>query len=512
MKGSMQRRKTSEHKAMTKPIAAFLLCMALTLQSIAHYDFNQNCISAYSEIVALNFDGGKKWIEKEKSVQPENRIVVLLENYIDFMTLTIGEKPSDFESLKPNRSTRVDLLQKGDNKSPWYRHCLAAVHLQWSFARVKFGEYMMAALDLNRAYRLIEENRKEHPGFVPDLLLSGVMNAMIGSIPENYQWATRLVGMEGAIETGRAQLYELLDIARKHSRWNYMVPEAYFYLAFIEMNLQSDKALVVQLLDSLNTESYNSPLMCYIRANLSIRAWKNDEAIKLLAGCRIPGNSYPFYYLDYLQGIARLNRLDKDAARHFLNFVNRYEGLNYIKSAYQRLAWISLINGDQNGYRFYMNRVLSSGQAFVDEDKQAQKEASSGHIPNIRLLKARLLFDGGYFEQALNLLALEVTPEYLPALPDSVEYFYRKGRICHEWGKPKQAKDYYKQTILLGRDLPDFYAGNSALQLGMIYENERNFAQADHYYELCLKLKFTEYRTSIQQKARAGRQRIAQKK
>jgi len=508
----MEKRRTPKIKLATKPFAFFLLFLLFTTQSAAQYDFNQNCINAYNKINALNFYGGKKLIEKEKSAQPNNLIVVLLENYIDFMTLVIGEKQSDFEQLKPNRSARIELLQKGDSNSPWHKHCLAVVYLQWSFARVKFGEYMMAALDLNRAYRLIEANRREHPDFVPNLLLSGVMNALIGSIPENYHWATRLLDINGAIDTGRSQLYELLTIASKQTQWNYLVPETYFYLAFIEMNLQADKSLVGKLLDSLNTKSFNSPLMCYIRANLTLKLEKNDAAIQILEGCLVPGNYYPFHYLEYLMGIARLNQLDKHAAHHFLNFVNRYEGMNYIKSAYQRLAWSSLINGDRNAYRFYMNKVKNSGHAFVDEDKQAQKEASSGQVPNIRLLKARLLSDGGYFEQALNLLNEEIHPFDLPALKDSVEYLYRKGRIFHEWGKAQQAKDYYKQTISLGSELPGFYAGNASLQLGMIYENERNFTQADLYYELCLKLKFTEYQASIQQKARVGRQRIAQKK
>ena len=41
----------------------------------------------------------------------------------------------------------------------------------------------------------------------------------------------------------------------------------------------------------------------------------------------------------------------------------------------------------------------------TDADKQAVKEAESGRWPNEALLKARLLDDGGYYNQALQVLA-----------------------------------------------------------------------------------------------------------
>lgn len=499
-------------KRHTLIVVIFLLHFFPCVNANTYYDFNQTCINAYNDIISLNFNGGLKWIEKEKATNPDNRIVLLLENYIDFLTLAIGENESDFDALKPNRTKRIDLLHKSEINSPWHRHCLAAIYLQWSFARVKFGEYMMAGLDLNRAYRLIEENKIDYPNFIPDLLLDGVVNALIGSVPENYQWATRLAGMEGAVETGRSKLYSLLTLTKQQPQWNYLLPEAYFYLSFIEMNLQNDRTLVNNLLDSITRAEPDNPLMCYIRANLYMHSGRNDQAITMLETCKTTEGNYPLHYLEYLHGNARLNKLDKDAAKHLLNFVKRYEGKNYIKSAYQRLAWISLINGDRNGYRFYMTQVMNNGQTFVDEDKQAQNAAESKEIPNIRLLKARLLFDGGYYEEALNALSGNLNAQDLLMTTDSVELLYRKARIFHELDKIPQAKEQYQKTISMGNRLPHYFAGNAALQLGLIYESEQNYSQAQQYYDLCLKMRFTEYRTSIQQKARVGKQRITQKK
>jgi len=493
-------------------IALILASGNFIKSSYAQYDFNSNCISAYSKILSLDFQSGKDFIEHEKFSNPDNLIPFFLENYIDFLTLAIGEEQSDFEIMKPRRQERIKILSSGDPDSPWHRHSQAAVYLQWAFVRVKFGEYIIAGLDMNRAYRLLNSNKSEFPGFVPDLLLNGVMNALIGSIPENYKWAARLAGMEGSVEHGREELYQLLDVAGRQSQWQHLKAEAFFYLAFIEMNLQGDKKFVSSLLERMQNRSdfaYGA-LDCYIRANLSLRLGLNEKAIEILEHCQIADGSYQFHYLGFMKGIARLNRLDNSAAAHFLNFVNRYQGSNFIKTAYQRLAWLSLLNGNENAYNYYILELSERGQTFTDEDKQAQREAESGEKPNIFLLRARLLFDGGYYPEAIEILEV-VQPADLTTKRDQVEFVYRKARIFHEWGKISQAKHHYRQTIETGSSLPNFFAGNAALQLGLIYESEGDYISATHYFDLCLKLKFNEYRTSIQQKARTGLRRISEK-
>ena len=492
----------------------FLLHICFAYHAKAQFDFNTRCIHAYETILSLDFQSGKQLLDKEKNNNPGNLIPVFLENYIDFLTLSTGEDPSDFQLLKPNRSQRIDKIKDVTAQSPWQRHCQAAIYLQWSFVRVKFGEYMMAGLDLNRAYRLLEENKTLYPGFVPDLLLSGVMDALIGSVPDNYKWVLKLASMEGTIETGREKLYELIDVSETNPDWAHLKNEAFFYLSFIEMNLQSSKEYSHRLLQRMRLTDgmIEGPLTCYIIANLFMRTGENNSAIETIQNCVIPEGSYRFHYLDFMLGTAKLNQLNPDAASHFLSFINNYRGGNYLKSAYQRLAWISLLKNDLNAYRFYISKIPNTGQAFVDEDKQADKEASSNQIPNIGLLKARLLFDGGYYEEAIQILESDSILHALPLQKDSVEYVYRKARIYHEWGKLTQAKDFYRQTVERGSNLPYFYAGNAALQLGLIFENEDDYISAEYYFNQCLGLRFSEYRSSIQHKARVGLQRIQTKK
>jgi hypothetical protein len=64
----------------------FLLLFCLSFFSItanANFVFNENCIKAYKNILSLKFNEGALQLAQEKKTNPNNKIPVLLENYID---------------------------------------------------------------------------------------------------------------------------------------------------------------------------------------------------------------------------------------------------------------------------------------------------------------------------------------------------------------------------------------------------------------------------------------------
>ncbi len=161
-----------------------------------HYDFNQKCQDAYSAIISLKFDEGKKLIEQEKTSNPDNNIPWMLENYIYFLTIFIAEEEDQFEELEKKKDKVISRLKKGDKNSPYYRYSLAQVYLQWAFARTKFKEYVTATLEINKAYRNLEANNEEFPDFLPNLINLGLLHTLIGTVPDNYNWIKK-VGWRG---------------------------------------------------------------------------------------------------------------------------------------------------------------------------------------------------------------------------------------------------------------------------------------------------------------------------
>ena len=63
---------------------------------------------------------------------------------------------------------------------------------------------------------------------------------------------------------------------------------------------------------------------------------------------------------------------------------------------------------------------------------------------------------------------------------------------------------HYNQTIQLGRYRKEYFAARAALQIGQLYEQKGQFKKALTYYELCLDMDHTEYKNSLDQRAKSG--------
>ncbi|MCD4774299.1 MAG: hypothetical protein K8R41_13050, partial [Bacteroidales bacterium] len=404
-------------------IFLFFLLIAFSFSVSAQFDFNENCKNAYSAIINLKFDEGKKFIDNEKKNNADNYIVYYLENYIDFLTVIIGQEQKTFEVLESNKRLRINALQNADKNSPYYRYCLANVHLQWAFARLQFKEYFTAALEINKAYRLFNKNKSDYPDFMPGYVGLGLLHTIFGTVPDKYKWLINIVGFEGTIEQGISELQLVLEDARINNENEYLKAESLFFLSLIQLNLKSDKIEAMEILSDLDELQGDNPLKIFSKARILMRTAANDEAIELLISYQKSDECFPFYYLDFLTGMAKLHRLDKDAVKYFQKYIINFNGVNYVNDAFQKIAWHYLINGNKEKYFEYIKKVSDKGLV-VDADKQALKESKTGIVPNVNLLKARLLFDGGYYEKAVKVLD-ELISNDLKNFKDTLEYKYR---------------------------------------------------------------------------------------
>ena len=94
---------------------------------------------------------------------PTNGFIPLHQNYIDFLTIIIGEEKSYFDNAIQQKEVRMELLQSKNEDSPYYLYSQAEIHLQWAFSRLKFDQYSTAAYEFIKAYNLLEENQENIP-------------------------------------------------------------------------------------------------------------------------------------------------------------------------------------------------------------------------------------------------------------------------------------------------------------------------------------------------------------
>jgi tetratricopeptide (TPR) repeat protein len=475
---------------------------------MAGFDMNYACQSAYCTILGLEFKMGEYVLAQEKKEDPGNRVVTLLENYRDMLELVISEDRNRHIDLKKNQAQRLAFIEEDDKETPWFLYSKAEINLQWAFVEVRFGEYKDAAVDISKAWHQLEANQKKFPGFIPDRKCMGLLHALIGSIPDSYQWAADIIGMKGSVKQGVGELKDVLDKTGKGTEFWYLHQEALFYLSFIELNLDNDELEKKKLLDHFSATHYTEPLLVYAAAGMALHSGKNDLVLQFLGDLpRDPDQvRFPFCYLDYLHGVALMNKLDTNAEFYFKKYIGRFRGMNFIRSAFRNMAWCELLKGNENGYERYMAEVNLLGGTRVDEDKQATKEAEGKEAPEVNLLKARLLFDGGYYTQALA-AALKMDPG-TSSVRELIEFEYRLGRIHHKLNDTEDAIHYYELAVKRGQDYSWYYAANSALQLGLIYEAKGDKAKAKEWFKKCLAMKHDEYRDSIDLKAKAGLSRV----
>lgn len=458
---------------------------------------------AYEQIMALKLDDARSSIATIDKDHP-TFAAIHLSNYVDMVDLLVTENESNYKKLKSDRSSRIDRLEDIESSSPYQLYVQGEIYLQWAIVKLKYQDYYSGFRDVSRAYRLFKENQTKHPDFVLNQKGLGTIETLVGMIPDNLRWGVKLLtSLNGNTESGLAKLKYAYDNIEGQSIFKSEVGIIYSYL-LLHYGNQKDHAW--NIIESLNLDM-KKPIHLYVKASTARYVGKNDLAIDLLTKYETETSINEFPYLTYLLGVALLNRLDKNAGFHLEKYVSQSGAIHYIKDAYMRLSWTALINGNTKGYLHYIDQIKLMGESRIDYDKVALRYAESRKAPQVDLLKARLLYDGGYYNRAETLL-LDVASQNLSNQKHRLEYTYRLGRIYQAQNDNLAALKYFGDTIEAGRLDESYYACNSALQMGLIYESMNKIALAKSSFRKCLSMKPSDYRYSLHLKAKSGLRRI----
>ncbi|MEE2700135.1 MAG: hypothetical protein VYD71_02075 [Bacteroidota bacterium] len=494
-----------------KRILAFLLFICNSHLLSASFQMNENMQHAYLAIIDLQFEKGQSFIDLEKQHNSQNGLIQLTENYIDFLSLIIGEERQLFRKISSNKNKRLAIIEKCDKDSPYYLYAKAEINLQWAFARLKFQEYFLATYEIQKAYFLLQRNQEQFPDFHLNKKGMGLLHCLIGSIPENYQRIVNSIGIDGRIKQGLTELDELLFLTNKNENYKCYNTELLFLISFLEMNLTIDKDRFQNSLKGIGEKYKQHILLNFAAARLSTVLGKNELTIHILKNRPHLNGQYHFTYLDYLMGMSYLYKLDfENSKQKFELFLSSFKGENYIKSTYHKLAWIAFLTNDIKMQAFYFERTKSIGESNLDEDKQALKQAKTGKIPHPTLLKSRLFYDGGYYQKSLDELKKIEKQILFSDNEDTIEFWYRKGRVSQKLARPlNEILSYFSKSFALGAKSTSYFSSMSALQIAIEYEKNGEYKDAESFYKKCLSMKGFDYQRGIHQKAKAGLDRIA---
>ncbi len=473
----------------------------------ASFDFNESCKKAYENLVALRINTGKQELNQELAAHPANLAPVMLDNYSDFFPLFFNEDASQWEACKTRMSQRLDKLEKGPDNDPYFRYSKGIVYFQRCAMRIKFGEYFRAATDFRTAYQLFKDNNSKFPNFYYNLPYLGAMEAIAGTVPDGYKWVAGVLGIKGNVDQGIAKLETGINKAIQLNQWNKC--EALFLFVYAQKYLGNNPERAWQLINKAGIATRNNLLMTFMQANLSLNNHQAAKTVQVIRNFE-DGNTYlNVPMMDYELGSALLYHLDFGAEPYLLAFTKGFKGKFYVKDAYKKLSTLAYLQGNIAKANQYKQLVISKGNTETDADKQALRFAKLPAYPNALLLKTGLLCDGGYYADALQLVAGKSSTSFTTNA-EKTEFSYRLGRIYDLMGQDDKAIPYYLTTIKTGENQPEHFAARAALEVGAIYERQHNNTLALAFYRRCLAMHGHDYKNSLDQRAKAAINRISQ--
>ncbi len=482
-------------------LTAFLYLISFNISAQKKFDFNTNCQSAYKEIISLKLKSGQALLANEKKINPDNLIPYFLENYIDFFVLFFDEDRNAYIEKKQNEDTRLQLMKQGDASSPFYLFTRSVIYFQWAATHIKFTDNWQSAWDFRRSFLLGKENEQKFPSFTPGFMLNGAMQVAAGTIPPGYKWLSNLLGINGSISGGMQYLEKF--ISENDPMAVVFRDEAIFYYLYLKFYIENKRDEVFTFINSHRLDTKNNHLFAYLAANLAINNQQAAYAKQIIQ----QKNNDPAYFdmviWDLEMGYAKIDHLEPDANIYLEKFIDRFKGKFYVKDVLQKLSWFYYLQGDEQKARTYRQLILKKGSQDTEADRQAWKEAKSNKWPNRLLLKARLLNDGGYYEEALQMLKNKSSSDF-PLPEEKTEFAYRLGRIYDGLGRDDDAIAAYLTTIKSGQQRKEYYAARAALQTGYIYEKRNDKKTAIAYFQKVIDLKDHDYKNALDQKAKAG--------
>lgn len=463
------------------------------------FDFNGQCREAYSDIIMLEFEQALSVLTSEKEHNSDNACPILLDNYIDFLNIMFYGNTDLYNSLVNNRRTRIDILEKVSGNNPYKLWAQAVIDFQWSINNIKFKDFYSGALNLRRSFLLIEKNKLLYPDFELNYLVSGMLNACVGTVPPSYQWILKMASMNGSSESGLEQLTRFTAATHNDNQLQAFRIEALIYEMLANTMLAGNQQEGNRVAAQFRESDLESNLVLYALAIQQKDCHQYDklqqtlEKRKTNKGVEIP-------ILNYMEGNGRLNNGDFSAKQYYNRFLS-YNILDYSADATRKLSWIAFLEGDTALWKRYNEQTIATPIGLVSSDDEAVKKARLNAVPQRELLLARILFDGANYNEALAALrsldTTQITEKQLS------EYRYRQARIYDGLGDSAKLIEGYKQVIELGKDKPYYYAANAALKLGEHYLNNGDPANAKLYFNMCLNMNPDEYKSSIHQKAKA---------
>ncbi len=487
-------------------LCAILLCNTTTVAS--SISFSKKTLESQALIYQLRLSEAESILLTEAKAHPDDVVVNYLQVVSSMLLYVTNESQAAFDSFDNRRDIAIDKLESNAPSNGYRDFLLEEIYFYSSVVNGKKGNTISAAKDVRNCYKYGSKVLEEYPSFHAAKKTMGLLKSGFGSLPSTYQKLVTFLGYESSMNEGIRLLESFIKSENTGSEWLLIKKEASFYLASVHLYLKNDKVTAWDMIQTTTADYSTNPLSAFARVNFADKCKKNNEIISVVQALPTGSQYGKIPFMSLMLGKAKLQRLDKDADKSLLQYLKDHKGSSYVKSCYQKLAWHAYIHGNIEKYNSYKKALVQNGNTELEEDDQAHTFGINPENPNRELLKTRLLFDGGYYSEALKIIRPLMANDFANDLTKT-EYAYRKGRIYDALGYNSLAIAFYKESIKTGEQLEVYYASYSALYIGEIYEKLGDHENAKTYFKKATSFSNNrEYRKSIEHRSKNGLKRI----
>lgn len=424
-----------------------------------------------------------------------NNELVYLKNLKSTLDLLLLENTDNLDLYEDKLDEYIQYLEGLSDSDSNKLYLLAELDLKYALALFRFGHELEAAWHFRQAHKSIQKNIKLFPDFIANYKTSGVINIVLGAVPEKHQWLLKLIGLNGTIEEGIKQLNKL---AKSNSSFNI---EAIMITSILQAYVLNQPHLAsASFYKSINLDG---PLIQLLKIVLHL---KNSNGAKALEEFEAGKDYDPLAFSYYLAGDAYIEKADYQKAEvQYLKFLDMYNGLSNKKDAHYKL-WLCHYLTHDPSHLAYRDSAKLIVEGRSEADRYAAKILNQ-ELPNREIMKLRLATDGGFYDLADQVIK---NKPQLVNKKDSIEYSYRLARLFHKKGDVDSSIDLYKTVIINTNNEHWYFSPNSALMLGYIYMEKGDSESAEFYLRKAMSYKHHEYKNSIDAKAEAALNTISE--
>ncbi|MBK5280270.1 MAG: hypothetical protein JJE09_15535 [Bacteroidia bacterium] len=458
--------------------------------------FDADLQKAYQHVLNLQTDQAFSELTKINSKRNELHKLYVL-SLCETVDVLITEDAKKFEKIDIKFKERLQYLQTL-TPSAETLFLEAELNLQRGFNLINLNQELNAVFAIRAAYTSAQECLKKYPDFVPIKKTNGVIQVMVGSIPDKFHWFMSLLGMKGSVSVGQKQLEEL-----KASKSSLSLEATVLYYTIKGLINQQFEEASMGIVECLKSDPGNR-LLLFLGVNMMMKNSQSEEALALIHSLDKHSQGLPVYYIDYLRGEILLQKGDySHAIPAYQKFIRNYNSQSFKKDSYYKISLCYFLSNQRELARSNFELAKKTGKEIAEPDKAAAAQLREDRFPNPKILKVRFYTDGGYYKDAKEILS-SIVPTDLITSKDNIEFYYRKARLSHKTGELPAAKLFYNQTIDMTGQSSWYFAPNSALQLGYIAQSQKDYPAAKKYYEMALAYRHHEYKNSIDGKAKSA--------